>query len=127
MLSKIKSALARLYVALRGKAELHLIAIRHHPNQKYDIHTTNGAVITIECIEYEYRYCFSSILIPDKTHYIYRVYGKCSGEVPDAFRRDIEQGFHIGRLLPHSASLEEQKRAAISAFVSKTKNLLKGQ
>jgi hypothetical protein len=127
MMTEVKRALAAFLIALRGKSDLHLVAVRHHPNQKYDIHTTNGATITIECIEYEYRYCFSSFFIPDKTHYIYRVYGKCSGDVPEAFKRDIERGFHIGRLLPHSASLEEQKRAAISAFVSMTKNLLKGQ
>lgn len=102
---------------LRGPRTTRLEGFNNHPKEAYHIVTDNGN-LTLYCTEYLYSVRFERWWVPNQLHHVYRVYGVCDPSLPKDFAETVTRGFHIGRLLPRTASRAAQKKAAIQAYIN---------
>lgn len=113
----ILGAILRRIERIKGDRILSVIRVHQDPNDGYKAVLNDGNLIQIFCNEITYKVTYSKWWVRDNDISIYHVYCMCSQGTPQALKDKLSTGFTITQLLHSLSYREDQKKAAISAYV----------
>jgi hypothetical protein len=112
------SNLCDVYESSKGIRILQPIEIINDPNHKYSFHLSDDTILNIHCEEERYKLSYDKWWARDKIISVYRVYAVSGNgvhpEISDKFKN---KELIISNLWHSYANIENQKKAAINAFI----------
>ena len=118
LLKNIITYICDIYENAKGSRSLIPINVTNDPNHKYIFQLTDNSNIAIHCDEMRYELQYDAWWAKNKIVSIYRVYSVITNSVQQDIKDKFEnKELFISNLWHFYANTENQKKAAINAFV----------
>jgi len=110
------SALAAWLEYIKDPNAIIKVGIDASKDDAYVVSFSNDSILRLGCILHIYETTYKNWPIR-KRHHVFEVYADVRGEVPIRYKEHLKNGFYIGNVISYHATVERQKKAAISAFI----------
>lgn len=115
------------YMLFKGARRIYLPPTENIMPGELTVVSIHGYELTIFCKEIKYRAVYKNSIVPDKVHFVYELFAKCTSDAPDILKRVTQIEVYLPRLTPTYVDWETSKKALVAAYLDILISRLKGE